>query len=334
MMTSVAVRVWAAEPAGVCSAEWNALMDGMARPRPFDTPAWHAAWWRHLGGADQRIDLTLRDAGTLVAVLPLMRRGEMLTLAGDPQVCDIAALPVAADHDRTALAELLEGARSLVWQQLHLWGIPDGSSVVDTVERWAGTHGYAVSSAVEAVCPRVPLPESWDAYLAQLAKKDRHELKRKLRRFTEAGAVAHQVARTPADVARGMDTFLHLHRISRQDKAAFMTVPMEAFFREMTVRLAAEGRVRLHHFTVDMTPVAALLTFVSGDELLLYNSGYDPVYASVSVGVVSKALALQSAISEGLRVFDFLRGSEAYKYDLGAVDLPVRQLWVTRNDRD
>jgi CelD/BcsL family acetyltransferase involved in cellulose biosynthesis len=78
--------------------------------------------------------------------------------------------------------------------------------------------------------------------------------------------------------------------------------------------------------------VAALLAFLSGDELLLYNSGYDPEYAHASVGLVSKAMAMQRGVAEGLSVFDFLRGAEPYKYDLGGQDRIVRQIWVRRRD--
>jgi CelD/BcsL family acetyltransferase involved in cellulose biosynthesis len=66
---------------------------------------------------------------------------------------------------------------------------------------------------------------------------------------------------------------------------------------------------------------------------LLYNSGYDPAFSQASVGIVSKAMALQSAIADGARAFDFLRGAEPYKYDLGGRDRIVRQMWVRRNDQ-
>jgi CelD/BcsL family acetyltransferase involved in cellulose biosynthesis len=109
-----------------------------------------------------------------------------------------------------------------------------------------------------------------------------------------------------------------------------MTPRMEDFFREMAVALATQGHARLYEVTADGRSVAALLAFVSGDELLLYNSGYDPEYAHASVGLVSKAMAMQRSVEDGLTVFDFLRGAEPYKYDLGGQDRIVRQLWVRR----
>jgi len=76
--------------------------------------------------------------------------------------------------------------------------------------------------------------------------------------------------------------------------------------------------------------VASVLCFRAGDELLLYNSGYDPLFAGLSVGLLSKALALKRAIDLGSKRFDFLRGAERYKYELGAQDLAVRRCLIRR----
>ncbi len=98
----------------------------------------------------------------------------------------------------------------------------------------------------------------------------------------------------------------------------------------MAVALAEEGLVRLSFVELDGARVAGLLAFDAGDALLLYNSGYDPALAHASVGIVSKALLLREAIAEGKRWFDFLRGAEPYKYDLGGKDYEVHTLTVRR----
>ena len=72
------------------------------------------------------------------------------------------------------------------------------------------------------------------------------------------------------------------------------------------------------------------VNFDYGSSYLLYNSGYDPAYARMSVGLLNKALTIQWAIASGKRVFDFLRGDERYKYELGAVDRWIYRLTVRR----
>lgn len=313
--------------------EWAALARGLARPLPFHHPVWHRAWWAHFGACRTPVYLTVREGQTLAGVVPLMREGERLSLAGDPEVCDYTDVPVTPAAQVALLPEVLTAVDALPWRTFHVWGLPEDAPALAAIQDWAECRGYDVERDFEAVCPRVALAADWEGYLAGLSKKDRHELRRKLRRFAEAGGnVSLHMLRDPAELDGALDTFFHLHRISRHDKAQFMTPAMESFFREMTTGLAAEGLARLYLIEVNDAAVAALIAFRGGDELLLYNSGYDPAFAHVSVGLVSKAMALQSAIAEGLTTFDFLRGAEPYKYDLGATDRIVRQIWVRRND--
>jgi CelD/BcsL family acetyltransferase involved in cellulose biosynthesis len=51
-----------------------------------------------------------------------------------------------------------------------------------------------------------------------------------------------------------------------------------------------------------------------------YQSGWDPSLAKESLGTVLVWEAMQRAAAAGARTFDFLRGSEPYKYRFGAHD--------------
>src|ERR1700730_11418239 len=67
------------------------------------------------------------------------------------------------------------------------------------------------------------------------------------------------------------------------------------------VRGAAAGRVGLRRR--------------SSRKFNYYQSGYDPNWASRSVGLVLLARTVQDAFAEGLQEFDFLHGNESYKRD-------------------
>lgn len=324
------ITVFEATP-GEVADEWCALARSRVPSYPFLYPAWHAVWWERFSAGRTLILLAVRDNGRLAALAPLMRDGDRLTLAGDAEICDYMDLVVAPDAPEEVYARLLDGLAAVPWREVTLWGVPADSRTLAVLPKLAAARGWTVEDEFEAVCPRVALPDSWDGYLASLSKKDRHELRRKMRRFVEAGAgMAIETLAEPGDVAEGLDDFIRLHTISRHDKREFMTAQMEDFFRAMAVDLAKRGLVRLLFVQLDGTRVAGLLAFDTGDELLLYNSGYDPAYAHASIGLVSKALALRAAITDGKRVYDFLRGAEPYKYDLGAVDREVRTLTIRR----
>ena len=172
--------------------------------------------------------------------------------------------------------------------------------------------------------------DSWDDYLLTLRKKDRHELRRKLRRLERENTSA-QYAYVEADqIDASLPDFFRLMRASSGEKNDFLTEEREMFFRDMVATLSSLGMLRLYFLEVDLNRVAACICFDYDGQYLLYNSGYDPEYSSLSVGLLNKALCLKDAIEEGKYSFDFLRGTERYKYNLGAQDQLVYEMIVRR----
>jgi CelD/BcsL family acetyltransferase involved in cellulose biosynthesis len=293
-------------------------------------PAWLRTWLSEFGSAVEPLVLTCGD-GSLVGVAPLMRADDRLTFIGDASICDFMDVLVDPAQAEAAYASLWQQLCAEDWTELELWGLMASSPTRDRVKAFAAEHGYGIEESEEAVAPRLSLPGTWDDYLASLNKKDRHELRRKVRRLFDSGAaVDFEVLSEQADVVAAMDDFLDLHTRSRQDKTDFMTPDMAMFFRRMASALAAEGLIRLFMLRINGRPAAAVLCFDAGSYLYMYNSGYDPEFSGLSVGLVSKALCLRWAIENGKTGIDFLRGDEPYKYDLGAADQQIYSLHVTR----
>ena len=84
-------------------------------------------------------------------------------------------------------------------------------------------------------------------------------------------------------LAEHMPEFFRLMRASSHDKDDFLTDERELFFKDMAERLSERGIFKLFFLEVDNTRVASCIAFNYGDSYLLYNSGYDPDYSSLSV---------------------------------------------------
>ena len=94
--------------------------------------------------------------------------------------------------------------------------------------------------------PFVSLPGSFDEYLERLGTKERHELRRKMRRAGEfLPGLAFRVTRTTDELANDLPSFLRLLRKSHPAKEAFMDEAMATFFREVAEGFLASGRLRL-----------------------------------------------------------------------------------------
>jgi CelD/BcsL family acetyltransferase involved in cellulose biosynthesis len=238
--------------------------------------------------------------------------------------------PCSGGREPELLAALFRSLGEEPWDEVRLWAMREDSPALAALPAVCADFGLTFAREAEDVCPQVVLPGDWEAYLASLEKKDRHELRRKLRRLPQAGEPDLEVLESPADLEPALGDFLWMLRESRADKAGFMTSRMERFFRALVLALAAERRIEMCFLRLGGKRTAAVLCFRGDGETLLYNSGYDPAFAPFSVGLLSKALALQRAIGQGVRRFDFLRGHERYKYELGAKDFAVYTVRITR----
>jgi CelD/BcsL family acetyltransferase involved in cellulose biosynthesis len=274
--------------------------------------------------------LSARCDGELVGVLPLMRDGAQLTFAGDTAVCDYMDAICAPAARAEVLVSTLRSVSEEAWEEIVFWAVPEGSGTLTVLPEVCAELGLSFSVETEDVCPVIELPGEWETFVSSLDKKDRHELRRKLRRLEQAGSVELEVLDSPEEIAPGLDDFLRLHALSRAEKAAFMTDAMARFFRGVVLALAGEGLAEMVFLRLAGVRAASVLCFRGADEVLLYNSGYNPAYGEFSVGLLSKALVLRKAIEDGKKRFDFLRGAEPYKYDLGARDVAVYRCIIRR----
>lgn len=319
--------------------EWRELLGSCSSHASiFQSPTWLRTWWGEFGASRELVLLSVRDEQRLVGVVPLMREGEgaassaptRLSFAGDTEVCDYMDFPCTSGREPELLAAMFRSLGEEPWDELSLWALREDSPVFAALPAVCAEAGLAIASQHEDVCPQIALASDFEEYVSSLDKKDRHELRRKLRKLPQAGEVELEIIESPDEAAAALDDFLWMLRESRADKATFMTPQMESFFRNLVVNLASEGLIEMIFLKLGGKRTACVLCFRAGNESLLYNSGYDPAYSHFSVGLLSKALALQRAIKQGKTRFDFLRGHERYKYELGAQDLNVHRVLIRR----
>lgn len=330
-MPAVTVRL---EPAewGSLNGAWTALYDDVQPAAgPFVSPEFLSSWWDVLGG-ELELDLTaVLDDDELIGVLPLQRSADTVTFLGDFEVCDYMDLLAATGHEAAVVEALLERLDGLEAKRADLRGLAEGSSTLDLLPALAEARGWTVARESEAVCPVVTLPEDWQSYVTGLRRKYRHEVRRKLRNLRSGKAVVDiEVVSDPETIRERLPEFLRMMTTSRGDKAEFMTERMATFFHTLVDRMAPANQVQMYFLLLDGKRVATVLCFVCHGQLMLYNSGYDPDFRALSVGIASKVFCMREAIDTGLRAVNFLRGDEEYKFQLGAEPSPVTRLILTR----
>ena len=311
--------------------QWEALLPQGTFNSIFQTPLWHQIWWQELGGDAELCLTAVRDDETLIGIAPLMRTGDTLSLLGNTDLWDYRDFIVARGEETNFYPALLDHLQGESWRELDLPSLPEHSPTLVHLPSLAEERGYTVEVSEEDVSPGIALPQSWDSYLMGLSKKDRHELRRKFRRLDREEGYAYYAVNGSSSLMGALDDFFAMMRGSRQDKAIFLTPQRERFFRRMAEEVARTNTLKLFFLELHGERVAGALCFDYGNTRFLYNSGYDLDYSGLSVGLLLKARCLQGAIEEGKEYFDFLRGNERYKYDLGAKDVKLLRLRLQRN---
>lgn len=311
------------EPFESLAPEWVELHRSVPDALPFSHPVWHQAWLRHCGGHAFPVFLALRSpAGEegeapLAGVIPLDVGGAEPRFLGDPDLSDHSGALIAPGQELGAAAALIEWLMEDLSPGFEAWGLPEAGRLRPALLAAAARYGWTASEEPEAVTPTVELPDTWEAYVAALPKKYRHELRRKLRNIERAGEVGFVAATKPEDVAEVVEGLLAMMRESREEKAAFLTPERETFFRDLATGLSEHGLARIATLTFDGQPAARIFALEGGGATMLYNSGFDPSRSQLAVGLLSKALLVRDAIERGCHAVDFLRGTEPYKRHLG-----------------
>jgi len=186
---------------------------------------------------------------------------------------------------------------------------------------------HTITTPIE-VAPWINLSCSWDEYIASLKRIDRKELKRKLKRIE---LQSYQLIEMDTIRKEDFDQFITLHKLSDTAKEKFMSEEMASFFWQVSQINYSLWKTKLWFLEIDNKKVAAIMGFVSDNHLLMYNSGFDPAFSYYSVGLLSHALILQKYFNSRYQIFDFMRGSERYKYDLGAINLQLYRISLNLN---
>ena len=289
----------------------------------FVLPSWLEVWWQTFGSRTQLYLRAVRQRKKIIGIAPLLVKEKTASIIGSVDVCDYLDFIVTPGMEKEFFNILLDDLGQKGISQLDLKPVRPDSTVLTNLVALAKQRQYEVLYQEEGVSVELDLPSTWDEYLTMLTKKQRHEVKRKLRRLWKADNVDYRCVKVSQDVRSFLDTFLKLFSLSQEDKANFMTTQMESFFRSLAEAMAKIGLLRAGILEVDELPVAMILGFDYNNVMYLYNSAYDPNYSYLSVGLLSKVLCIKESIQWGNKKWDFLKGGEPYKYHIGGKEIPL-----------
>jgi len=339
-------------------SQWSALCREARAGCLFLSPEWLMPWWEHFGEGREPCCIALFEGERLVGLLPLF--AERVRVAGMPATrvafmgdgatgCDYLDILAAPGREVEVRAAALETMGELRWDLCDLDGLwRDSPTALHLAQVFPNRRAVRSSSAglggpatevvrdarLRFVCPNIPLAGTYAEYLQGLGRRE--NLRRREKWLFRQPGVSIEVARTPQDSRVAVEHFLELHRARWSVEGGsdgLSDARHEEFHRAAVQKLAEAGWLRMYTLFAARRPVASVYGVVHGGKFLYYQSGYDPAWASKSVGLVLLARTVQDAYQEGLTEFDFLRGNESYKAQWARAERWTVQIRLFRGAR-
>ena len=324
--------------------EWNTLLKHGASDVPFLRHEYLTTWWQTLGGGEwpqgELYIVAARAAnGELEAIAPLFFTNNRdsqpaMMLLGSIEISDYLDLVCPPDRLPAfcgALLEHLSGPQAPAWEILDFYNLLDSSPTLQALEQAARQCGWGVSQEPLQHCPYIPLPGDFEKYLAeQVDKKQRHEIRRKMRRAAEyEQPVRWYIVEDEATLDNEVEDFLIL-MAQDPDKDRFLTQVMRTQMHDSIHAAFKAGWLQLAFMEVDGQKAAGYLNFDYAGHIWVYNSGLNFAFRELSPGWVLLGNLLKWANDHGRESFDFMRGDEDYKYRFGAVNRYIVRALIHR----
>lgn len=323
--------------------EWNDLLLKSASHVPFLRHEYLSTWWKTLGGGEwdqgNLYIITANNAeNDLIGVAPFFKTNNLdgktaFMFLGSIEISDYldfitpaAALPNFIDAILDHFSDLAVGD----WEILDLYNLLDDSASLPILKKSAEKRGWQYNQERIHPAPSIELAKTWEEYLAGIVKKQRHEIRRKIRRAeNNLVPVRWYFVEDEDTLDDEIDAFLTLMAYDAE-KEAFLTDEMRTQMKESVHAAYQAGWLQLAFLVVGEEKAAAYLNFDYANKIWVYNSGINYKYGEISPGWVLAGYLIEWAIQNGRERFDFMRGDEIYKYRLGGVDRFVNRVQISR----
>jgi len=321
------------------AAEWNKLLEKSAQNNVFLTWEWVSNWVDVYLEKDRLLTLVVFDGGEPVAIAPLHVQTErpvrgvnlrVLRFMGSGEVCaDHVDMIFAGDRSfdcAKVIWDHLFGPLRNEWDVFEYYGAPGDSPAREAFREFARRDRRCMKTELvgHSICPYLALPESWNEFLSQCSGTRRYAINYSMKKLAEQGRLEIRICENPHELAGQMETFMSLHQESWNERGkpgSFSSERFKRFHLRVARDFLKRGLLFLYSFSLDGAPIASFYGFQYNGKIYYYLLGVrlNPV-KRVKTGTAVLGHCIQEAIRRGCREFDFLRGSEEYKYRWTSTD--------------
>lgn len=259
--------------------------------------------------------------------------------AGSLGWADYTALLCIPEHDTTAIPALAAALRNLSFSTINLKHLllPDhrlqlfmsafDDATFNIKHRAPVTDPESIDNER---CPYIDLPDDFETYLKdKVSANTRQKLRRLLRQLDSSDTLRITIA-TADTYDRDIDTLISLWKITWADRKGADLDRLAAKYRSILRLAARAGHLYMPVLWSGDRPVGVLgnLIDVEKKSVLYFIAGRDETFTNPSPGLLMHADSIRWAIEHRFTTYDFLRGSEPFKYSFGSTDKRIRNITI------
>jgi CelD/BcsL family acetyltransferase involved in cellulose biosynthesis len=315
-------------------ATWKSILEKCPH-NVFSTWEWNSIWWKHFGAGRKLFVLVAQEENRVVGLAPLMYSVKSVYGAKQGKI-EFIGTP-QADYNNFIISEkkekciqyFLEYLKEVPekWDCIELTDVPQDSICLPSLRK--------VSDEIEAIedCPYLPLPSSFEAFMESLSYKKRKYVRRGLRKLESSFNVELTDCSQTESYIDGMHALFELHQktwAAVGQKGVLCDSAVREFHLELAEAFSQKGWLCLHTLKLSDAPVAVEYGFRYGSKYYAYLPGLDPKYREYSAGNMLFIKIIEKLIKDNVKIYDFLRGSEAYKHYWNAIPKPNYRIVISK----
>lgn len=308
------------------SEEWLQFWQNNVHATPFNSPQWLLPWLKYFGESNPYL-ITVKYQNNLIACIPLYiftspygERQLKLIGTGNSDYLDILVDEAFAVDIIKALLNFIRNYKEK-FDICEFYGQRDHSFLIKNMNRFSGII------VRDDVSPVADLNEDFDKYIKRLSAQFRKNTYRAVKQLTSKGFNILKADQFNYDGF--MQKLLELHKSewnARKQQGVLQDPKVQEFLNDSISEYLKTGHVRLYALKSGDDYAAIDIIFNVRDTAYFYIGGYNIEFDKFSPGSVLLWEIIEDCIENGIKRFDFLKGSEPYKYRWGAADVQISKI--------
>lgn len=313
--------------------EWRNLVFHSYANWIYSLPEWCLSWYKTLGNEGRLMVIIVKDKdGKLVGLAPMwegpaslselrVKKGEFIS--GDQ--ADYHDLIIQKGKEEAIAPILLDGIMYFLGAVniLEFKHIPHDSPNLDLIKRYLETK-KARTFEKQDISPYYLFAQNYNEMESSWHSSHRGDIRRQKKKLNELGKLELKTYMDEKEILNDIEDFFNMHTDKWKSNgypAMFLNPGNQAFYKEIVCSIGVKGGVHFSKLMIDGMPISYHFGFIRDNRFYWYKPAFKKEYKNYSPGKIHISLLMEALAQQNLKIFDFLIGDEAYKYQWDVKEL-------------